>query len=110
VCLHVVLLLHVCDHLVGGILHLPTYASGMVKSGWIWMVACRVCYILLLRVMSLSLHDCCQQQFADVCCKGNGDKLCRFQSGDCLLVDLYIGACLTRLSPLGLCTAVTGGH
>jgi hypothetical protein len=74
------------------------------------MVTFTLCCILLLQILPLLLHDWGQQQVADVCCNGNGDTLYKFQSGDCLLGDSYIGACLTRLSPLGLCTAVTGGH
>jgi hypothetical protein len=64
--------------------------------------------------MPLLLHDCCQQHVADVCCKGNGDKLYRFQSGDCLLGDSFIGACLTWLLPILLDFAqlmmLTGGQ
>jgi hypothetical protein len=73
----------------------------------------RLSYILLLQIMPLLLHDCCQQHVVDVCCNGNGDKLYWFQSGDCLLGDSFIWACLTWLLLLDfaqLLTMLTGGQ
>jgi hypothetical protein len=114
---HVRVLQRVADRLVGDISHLPETCTcmgntGTVKSGWKSMAAFRLCYILLLQMMSLLLHDCCQRQVADVCCKGNRDKLYRFQSGDCLLGDSFIWSCLTWLLLLDFAQLMmlTGGQ
>jgi hypothetical protein len=76
------------------------------------MAAFRLCCIQLLQIMPILLHDCCQQQVAEVGCKGNGDKLNRFQSGDCLLGDSFIWACLTWLLLLDFAQLMmlTGGQ